>query len=184
MHPRTLELLQHLDRHHASLRQAVDSVPPERREIAPAQGEWSVANVLEHVAMVNTAVARTLGQKLASARAGGLAAETDSSPLAPGFDIRPLLNRNVKITAAEFVRPTCTVDAGTALQRADESHRILRGVLTIFDGLALGQVSHPHPVFGNRNVYEWFLTIGGHTARHAAQVREIGSRLAPDGMRG
>lgn len=154
-------------------------MPTERREIAPARDEWSVANVLEHVAIVNTAVAHTLGQKLALARADGLSAETDSTPLVAGFDMRPLLNRNVKIMAAEFARPTCTVDADTALQRADESHHTLRGVLTTFDGLALARVSHPHPVFGSRNVYEWFLTIGGHTARHAAQIREIGSRLAP-----
>lgn len=178
MHPRTKELLDHLDRHHATLHEALDSVPVERREIAPAEGAWSVANVLEHVGMVNASVARLLHKKLAAAREAGLASDPDTSSVLEEFDMKPLLNRDMKISAPEIVRPSCAMDAETASRRVDESHAALRTVLTDFDGLALGTVYHTHPVFGTRNFYEWFAITGGHTARHAAQIREIGERVS------
>src|SRR6185437_5816022 len=99
MHPRTRELLDHLDTHHASLHEALESVRPDRREIAPADGAWSVANVLEHVGMVNASVARLLQKKLAAALEAGLASEPDTSSVLERFDMTPLLNRDVKISA-------------------------------------------------------------------------------------
>jgi hypothetical protein len=177
MHPRTTELLEHLDRHYLSLQDAVVSVPPTRREIAPGDGEWSVANVLEHVALVNSNIARLLQKKLSEAKAAGLARDPESTSVLEHFDMRPLLNRQVKVSSPEFVRPTCAVDARLALEQANDSHAALRSVLTNFDGLALGTVSHAHPIFGTRNFYEWFAITGGHTDRHAAQIREIGQRL-------
>src|SRR6266576_792173 len=49
MHPRTEELLQHLDKQHERLRRAVEDVPPERRETKPHPERRSVAEVLEHL---------------------------------------------------------------------------------------------------------------------------------------
>jgi hypothetical protein len=45
--------------------------------------------------------------------------------------------------------------------------------LNASDRLALGTLSMPHPLFGPLSAYHWLAFVGGHEARHAAQIREI-----------
>src|SRR3954470_23020858 len=53
MHPAIMEILTRLDRSRAELREAVDRVPADQRDQAPASDRWSVAGVLEHLALVD-----------------------------------------------------------------------------------------------------------------------------------
>jgi hypothetical protein len=41
------------------------------------------------------------------------------------------------------------------------------------DGVALSDVSAPHPALGPLNGYQWFLFLAAHEGRHTAQIREI-----------
>ena len=50
---------------------------------------------------------------------------------------------------------------------------ILRGAVDRADGLAIGEVTAPHPFLGSLNLYQWLIFLGAHEARHAAQIREI-----------
>jgi hypothetical protein len=45
------------------------------------------------------------------------------------------------------------------------------------DGIAIDAVTHPHPVLGVIDAYQWFIFIGSHEARHAEQIREIATAL-------
>ena len=56
-----------------------------------------------------------------------------------------------------------------ALERAGAS---VRDALLSGDGLALGEITHPHPLLGPLTLYDWFGFIAAHEARHAAQLRE------------
>ncbi len=49
----------------------------------------------------------------------------------------------------------------------------MRDVLHAGDGLAIGTLSLPHPLFGPLTAYHWLAFVGAHEARHAAQIREI-----------
>jgi hypothetical protein len=60
----------------------------------------------------------------------------------------------------------------------EATRRATREVLCGADGLALEQVHRPHVFFGPLNLYEWIGFLGGHAARHAAQIREIDVQLA------
>ncbi len=42
------------------------------------------------------------------------------------------------------------------------------------DGLALGNFSYPHPMFGPLDLYQWLVFVGLHESRHACQIRELG----------
>ena len=152
MHPRTEELLRHLDTQHERLRAAVDSIPRPRRDVKPSPDRWSVAEVLEHLSIVETRIERVFSKRLAEARVAGLGPERASSPVVGTIDMDRLLDRTRRITATEAALPTGKLDA---------------------DGLALSDVSHPHPVLGPINLYQWIAFVGGHEARHAAQVIEL-----------
>ena len=177
MHPRTEELLSHLEANRATLHAAVDAVPSSLRETRPAADRWSVAEVLEHLGRVEEQLTRLLSAKLSEARLTGvLGPEPESGPVIDSsWDL--LLDRRRRITAGDRVLPKGEMDAATALATLDTTRARLRDLVVAHDGLSLGAVSHPHPAFGMMDGYQWFTFIGTHEARHAAQIREIGETL-------
>jgi hypothetical protein len=179
MHPRTEELLRHLDENHVVLRAAVDDVPPSLRETRPAPDVWSVAEVLEHLTRVEEQLTRLLGSKLAEASAAGaLGREADTTSVVDPTIHRALLDRRRPITAGDRVLPRGQLDAATALAALESARDRLRELLIAHDGVTFAAVSHPHPAFGSLDGYGWFAFIGSHEARHAAQIRQIGATLS------
>lgn len=177
MHPRIEELQHHLERTRRTLRESVASVPAERHAVAPAEGRWSVLAVLEHLYLVESRIAGLLRKKIDEARAGGLGAETDTSPLLSSMQLDKVLNREVRIEAPDPLHPAATRDLDAIWSALDESRRALTATMQAADGLALREITHPHPAFGPLDVYTWFGFVGSHEERHAAQIREIGASL-------
>jgi len=178
MHPRTDEMLRHLDANRVVLRAAVDSVAAELRETRPHPGRWSVAEVLEHLARVESSLARLLGAKLTEANAAGrLPPATDVSPIAGSLNHDRIVDRRRAITAGERVLPRGEMDSAMALAALETSRQSLRELLTTLDGLDLSGFTMPHPALGIINGYQWFLFLGSHEARHAGQIREIGASV-------
>src|SRR5258708_12189513 len=70
MNDLTRHLLADLDLHRASVREAVDSVPVEWRERRPEEGRWAVAEVLEHLAIIEGRVARMIAAAAGAAGPG------------------------------------------------------------------------------------------------------------------
>src|SRR5262245_5995616 len=136
MHPRTRELLDYLDAQRAILRAAFDAVPAEARGKEPAPGAWSPNSIIEHLAIVNRRIARLLSTKIGDARAAGLGPETSTGPLLPAIDVTRLIDRSIRFTAPETVRPT-GLDAGAAWDALDRSTAALRDAVAAGDGLAL-----------------------------------------------
>ena len=178
MHPRTSELLHHLDTQHERLRRAVERIPPDRRSEKPTPERWSVAEVIEHLSIVETRIGRVFMTKLDEARAAGsVALETDESPVVGTIDMDRVLDRSRRITTAEPSRPSGALDADAAWAALERARETLCDSVRAADGLALGAIVHPHPVLGPINLYQWIAFVGGHEARHAAQVIELGELL-------
>src|SRR4029077_17140626 len=104
-HPRLQELFAYLGIRRAALREAVDGVPVQVRDERPGADRWSVAEVLEHLALVEERFAKALGDRLTEAKAGGLAAEGDTSSIVGSYDVAPLLDRSEKHAAPDVVVP-------------------------------------------------------------------------------
>lgn len=177
MHPRTDELLRHLDLNRAALRAAIDAVPLERRETRPDPERWSVAEVLEHLSRIEERLTSVLSARLGEARDQGLEPERDTSSVVDTIDNAAVLDRRRRITAGEGVRPRGELDAAAAWAALEQARDKLRNLIIEYDGLALAAVTHPHPILGVFNANQWFAFVGTHEARHVAQVREIASAL-------
>ena len=177
MHPRTQELLQHLDDSRLVLRKAVDKVPASLREIRPAVDRWSVAEVLEHLGVVEAAVTRRISTLLSAARDQGLGQERDTSSVLATFDLPRVLDRSRAVTTSEAGRPKQGLSATAAWAALDDTRAVFRQTVVEADGLALGSIVAPHPALGPMNLYHWIAFVGGHELRHAAQIREIGTQL-------
>jgi hypothetical protein len=177
VHSRLAELVAYADTQRTAVLTAVARVPPPLRDRAPETG-WSVAQVLEHLHIVECGVTRLFVRRLERARVEGLAPETETGSLLGSLDRLDLVGRSDPLPSPELVRPGGSLSAGTAIDALADSRRALRAALEAGDGFALGQVSAPHALFGPLTLYEWLLFLGQHEARHAVQIGNIGRRVA------
>jgi hypothetical protein len=178
-HPRLQELFAYLGVRRKALREAVDAVPEMLRDRPPAADRWSVAEVLEHLALVEERFKTIIADRLTEARASGLGAERETSPIVPTLNLAGILDRSSKHQAPDVVRPQGS-DWTTAWSRLEDVRRSFLGVYGSGDGLALADVVHVHPRLGSLNLYQWGVWVGGHEARHTEQIREIAATLNPD----
>src|SRR6185369_13574854 len=121
MHPRTAEVLNYLEQTRTELRAAVDAVPPPARNTTPAVDQWSVAQVLDHLAIVHRRVAAVVTKWIAEARANGLAPETATSSVLNTIPTERILDRTRKVPAPEAIIPRSEVDAETAWTELEQS---------------------------------------------------------------
>jgi hypothetical protein len=172
MHPRTQELLNFLETSRIRLREAVEAVPPERREAPPQNGRWSVAQVIEHLAKVESGIARLIRRRVGEAKVAGLAPETEISSVLWSLDVGRVVDRRAPLDAPDRVRPGADLTVEDAWRAFESAHDEARQSVAETDGLAIGALSHPHPSLGPLNLYQWIIFLGAHELRHAMQIRE------------
>ena len=173
MHPRIEELVGALDHRRAELARTVNEVPTSARNRRPSEDRWSVAEVLEHLALVEENITQRIKQLVAEQRANGLGMERDSTSVAQTFDSAFVLDRSKKRVAREAMQPRSGIDAAAAWTHLEHARQVTKDTLRELDGLALCDVSAPHPALGSFNGYQWFLFLAAHEGRHTAQIREI-----------
>ena len=176
MHQRLEELFDYLKVRRAALREAVDAVPASRRNERPEPDRWSVAEVLEHLALVEARFKNLLGDRLAEAKAAGLAREADTGAITGTYNPAPMLDRSDKHKAPDVVEPK-GAEWQAAWNKLEDVRQTFLDVYSAGDGLALGNVEMKHPRLGVMNLYQWGLWLGAHEARHTEQVHEIAATL-------
>jgi hypothetical protein len=177
MHPRTQELLAHVETCRTTLRSAVEAVPVAFRGTRPAPDRWSVADVLDHLGLVEARTTSLLSQSVTTARAKGLRAEPDTSRIVHPDRVARIVNRQTRFATGQTSRPRWGIHWEAAWQTLEGTRVAFRDAVIQGDGLALGDITHPHPALGPLTLYEWIVFIGGHEARHAEQIKEIGQDL-------
>ena len=177
MHPRIKEVLTVLEESRDALKHAVASIPEALHGARPSEGRWSVAEIIEHLAIVEGRIAGMLTEKINAARSAGLGAETDTTPVAPMLDVAGVISRSKPIIASEASQPNAGLSVEDGLQRLSGHRSGLREAVVSADGLALGTVEASHPRLGTLNVYQWLLFLAGHEGRHTDQIREVGTAL-------
>jgi len=180
MHPRTCELSDYLDRQRAILRAAFESVPSPLQGSRPAPDRWSVAEIIQHLSIVEERIGRRLSQQIAEAQSAGLPPETSEAPILPTLDLPRFEDRSRRVSAPDFAVPTIPMTADEAWDALEESTKLVREALRLGDGYDLGALNSPHPRLGQLSVYHWFAFIGAHEGRHAAQIRELAAAMQTD----
>jgi hypothetical protein len=177
MHPRIEEVINYMDRERAALREAVERVPPDLREKPPGPDRWSVAQVLQHLGIIEKRVGMGMTKWVEEARNGAVGIETETSSVMNSLPIQLITDRTQRRNAPDEVRPTDDIDAKSAWTALEKSRETLRSAFLGGDGLALSEMVQPHPILGPINLYQWMLFVGSHEERHTAQVIEIAEHL-------
>ena len=163
------ELLDYIDRQAATLRMSFEAIAPERRSVRPGPDRWSPAEVVHHVVIVEQRLVKRLQALVEQARA--LPPEHDDSSVFTVVDTDRFVTRVNRFKTSELGEPRGT-DATRVWDDFELTRDELKGVIRSADGLALGEVSAPHPALGPLTGYGWIAFAGAHAARHAAQITE------------
>lgn len=178
MDSRLQPIVDHLAATRAELRAAVDRVPASARSIKPAADQWSVAEVIEHLAIIERRIIDMVANAVTKARVEGLTNEIEEDAAALNPEHLGLLrDRSRKIEARPSNQPTGNLDADAAWAELEAARAELLEALEATEGVALSALEHPHPILGPINTYQWIAFLGGHEARHAAQIDEIAQTI-------
>jgi len=181
MHPRLTELVDYAATQRTALLVAVSTVPEPLRDEQIHAGTWSVAEVLEHLHRVESGIARLLVRTIERRRQAGIPEEGDTGSLLNSLDAYDLTRRDRRLVAPDPVAPRGGSTAAQGLAALAQSREALLAAIRSGDGLALGELTFPHPLLGSLDMYQWILFVGQHEARHAAQIAELGrSPTGPD----
>jgi hypothetical protein len=158
----------------ADLRTAVDAVPVAVRQLRASPDAWSVAEVLEHLAMVEARVARLLVSLAArAAQAPDIPVERKGRP-----DLMSVLDRSQRVSSYAPAVPSGRLDWKTALDQLERARANLLDTIATVQHLPLERVSFAHFMLGDLDGHEWIEFVARHEQRHTAQLREIATQLA------
>src|SRR5438105_4800858 len=105
MNPRLEEVLNYLDTERLALRKAVELVPTELRDQQPGADRWSVAQVLQHLVIIEKRIGIGMTKWVADAKAAGIGPEGETSSVLNSLDLALIADRTRRRTAPEEVRP-------------------------------------------------------------------------------
>jgi hypothetical protein len=129
-----------------------------------------VAEILDHLRMVESGIARLITKRVGQAKDGGLGEEKSTSSVMPSFEShKQKLEREV-LQSPTTVLPRPNVDIGEALDGLESSREALRAAVVLGSGLSLGDIKHTHPVLGELDLYQWLIFLGNHEGRHKKQI--------------
>src|SRR5262245_47870746 len=133
MHDRTSEVLVALDRSRDALSTAILRVPSGMRETAPAPGRWSTAQVVQHLAIVETRIVGVMQKIIGAAKDAGLGAESSNESVWGELDWARIADRSVPRTTSEANTPAADSDYTHASVTLWQQRALIRSLLTEAD---------------------------------------------------
>ena len=170
VHSRLAETMDYVEQKRRELLQSLDGVPGEKLCRRADPSGWSVAEILEHLRMVESGVARMITKRVAKARDEGAREETSTTSVMSSFAPYASQLEGVRLQSPVAVQPRADVDVNETLEGLESSREALRLAVVSADGLALGEIKHPHAILGELDLYQWLIFVGGHEARHRKQI--------------
>src|SRR4051812_7550871 len=110
MHARLAETMDFVEQKRQELLQSFAGVSHDRLSRRTSEEAWSVAEVLEHLRMVESGVARLIVKRAGKAREAGLGEEKSMESVLSSFDRHQARLETTALQAPEGVRPRRGVD--------------------------------------------------------------------------
>ena len=170
MHARLAEAMNYVEERRRELLKSFEGVPGDRLcRRATAEG-WSVAEILEHLRMVEAGVARLITKRVGQAREAGLGEERSTDPVLPTFERHSIKLENAVLQAPATAHPRTNIDISEAVEGLESSREALRAAAVSANGLSIGEIKHTHPILGELDLYQWLIFVGQHEGRHKTQI--------------
>lgn len=160
--------LHYLTETRAGVLEAVAGLSPEQWAFKPAPERWSIAETLEHIALIEGRVHLRIREMGTAPEAAGDAKGLEMDEMI----VREIPIRNVRIQAPAAVQPTSGCSGPEALEQFVEARQT---TIQLLAAPHLRGRVQSHPVFGPWDGYQWVLAGAAHSARHTGQILEVKS---------
>jgi hypothetical protein len=170
---RTLEpIREKLARAQTAFFRAADTVPPEKWANYPGINEWSAAELVAHLMVVERGVVTNVDRL------------TQRAPIRVPFPKR--MHLPLWLVEARVIRRKSPVPLDPNLMAEKETmlgglRRVRERTLAFIsetEGRDLSAYCWRHPFLGMLNSYEWMEMIAAHQLRHTKQIREIEAKVS------
>jgi uncharacterized damage-inducible protein DinB len=149
----------------------VSNLTEAQANFRPDENQWTIAEIVEHVSIVNDGLLR-LTHKLLK--------EADSAPRPPKADLNlghTTLDENGQqqgqFQAPDRVRPQGGARIEDSLAKMRASLAGLAEIQSRLEAVDLSEQMVPHPFLGPINTYQWMVLLGEHLDRHRGQIERV-----------
>jgi DNA-binding MarR family transcriptional regulator len=139
--------------------------------LRPGNGEWSAADILEHLLIAETGTSKVI-RKMIKEKGALLSPYPDDDSV---LTVRPLrISREKVDRAPEAALPKGGVGKKELFEQAAECRARTRISLEMLSRFDPRGAEFPHAIFGPLNLYEWpCVLVLGHEKGHHGQLAEI-----------
>lgn len=146
----------------------VNGLSDEELNKKPADDQWSIKQVMEHLFLMEGAITKTIINQLEN----GEVVNADLKP------IKASTNRATKVTAPNFAIPNDDFATLEELKlKLTATHQGLMKVAETAEESQLLAKGFPHPVFGQMSLKQWIPFVAYHEKRHTLQIKEVKGKL-------
>ena len=160
------------DKVHEKLKALVGNLTSEQvSQRSASQDNWSVAEIVEHVSIVEAGITGLCSKLLQRAKDESKTSD-GRIRLSDEFLEGGEKSLSAKWQAPERVRPTGTKTIDESLAVMDSTRTKLEELRPLFEQYS-SEATFPHPFLGELTAAEWLCLIGGHEVRHMRQIKRI-----------
>jgi uncharacterized damage-inducible protein DinB len=167
------------------LAERVENLSPAQQTFRSAEGEWSIAEIVDHLSILEQSMVQLIGMLLkksegatAAVNAGDSGGDAQAGAGAPPFRPFSLDDfieqvKEVKLTAPERMRPGGSVALADALASLRRTRAEIEAMRPRLEAANLNAATYPHPAFGELDIAQWLAFIGLHERRHLRQIKNL-----------
>lgn len=160
------------DKIRAGLLATIENLSDEQANALPEGEKWTIAQIVEHIAIVQDGMTRISAKLLNEAKANGKSSD-GKAKISEDFSQKAAGAREQKFEAPERVRPTGNQTIAESIGKLKESQQRLKDLQPIFETVECSDHKFPHPAFGDLTAHEWLALVGGHEFRHSKQIKRL-----------
>ena len=138
----------------------------------PADEKWTIQQLVEHVGIVEINITKLCGRLIEGAKANGKVANGNFA-VSNEVMAKWAASADAKLEAPERVQPTGTVTIAETLEKMAANRDELAALRPDLESYDVSEPKFPHPYFGDLTATEWLILVGGHEARHTAQIGRL-----------
>jgi hypothetical protein len=158
------------DKIRARLLEVIGEISDEQAHALPDGEKWTIAQIVEHISIVEDGMGRISYKLLNEAKENGKSSD-GKVLISHAFAEKAAGARAQKFEAPDRVRPTGNQTIAESIEKLKESRKRLYDLKPLFETVDCSEHKFPHPAFGELTAHEWLALVGGHEFRHLEQIK-------------
>ncbi len=141
-------------------------------DIRSSPQSWSMGEVLDHLRLSESSVAKLITMSTERAKEKGLGPDLAGGSVISSLDHFRIEKPLRKVQSPPAVIPQSRIAKAELLEGLSISRAKLLEAVAAAAPYNLHELRHPHPFLGELDLYQWIIFIGKHERRHIAQITQ------------